>query len=267
MNSTHTTTAGLAVATNKSLVSSGQFSQADGRSPRMMPLMRKVEIVHLTHPHSNDIDDFSRLVPAISAFDEAFSAFARGTLLHTERGQMAVEDLLPGDRVRTVDAGFQTLLWRGTTLLSARAKGQDPTMGKLTRIAADALGIARPMPDLVLGPKARLAHRASGVKTLTGQDTALVPGRDFIDGVNVVSLTPPTTVPAFHLGFARHHLLVASGVEVESYHPGPAHLLGLRGDMLSLFLSCFPHVGGLEDFGPPAMPRLSLSDLDLFEVA
>lgn len=233
----------------------------------MMPLMRKVEIVHLTNRYSLDIDDFSRIVPAIGPFDEAFSAFARGSLLQTDRGQLAVEDLLPGDKVRTVDAGFQTLIWRGTTVLSSLAKGQDPSMGQLTRIAADSLGIARPMPDLVLGPRARLAHRSAGVRTLTGKDTALIPVRDFIDGVNVVSLTPPTTVPAYHLGFERHHLLAANGVEVESYHPGPLHQLGLRGDMLALFLSCFPHVDSLEDFGPPALPRLRLSDLDLFEVA
>jgi hypothetical protein len=229
--------------------------------------MRKVEIVHLTSPHSTDIDDFTRIVPATGPFDDAFTAFARGTLLHTDRGQMSVEDLLPGDKVRTVDAGFQTLLWRGTTVLSALAQGQDPAMGQLTRIAADTLGIARPMPDLVLGPRARLVHRSNGVRVLTGQESALILARDFIDGVNVVSLTPPTTVPAYHLGFAGHHVLVANGVEVESYHPGPLHHLGLRGEMLSLFLSCFPHVHSLEDFGAPTLPRLRLSDLDLFEVA
>jgi hypothetical protein len=165
--------------------------------------MRKVEIVHLTSPHSTDIDDFTRIVPATGPFDDAFTAFARGTLLHTDRGQMSVEDLLPGDKVRTVDAGFQTLLWRGTTVLSALAQGQDPAMGQLTRIAADTLGIARPMPDLVLGPRARLVHRSNGVRVLTGQESALILARDFIDGVNVVSLTPPTTVPAYHLGFSR----------------------------------------------------------------
>lgn len=267
MTTTHHATAGLAVATNKSLVSSGQRTQADGRSPRMKPLMRKVEIVHLTSPHSLDIDDFTRIVPATPVFEDAFSALARGTLLHTDRGQIAVEDLLPGDKVRTMDAGFQTLLWRGKTVISSRAQGQDPEMAQLTRIAADALGVARPMPDLILGPRSRLVHRAAGVRVLTGQDTALVPARDFIDGVNVVSLSPPTTVPVFHLGFAEQHLLVANGVEVESYHPGPAHLIGLRGEMLSLFLSCFPHVNSIEAFGPPALPRLRLSDLDLFNVA
>lgn len=246
---------------------SGRFAQSDGRSQRVMPLMRKVEIVHLSPTRPNDIADFTRLVPAIPVFEDAFAAFARGTLLPTDHGEVAVEDLWPGMKIRTVEGGMQTLLWRGATVLSSHAKNQDPAMGQLTRIAADSLGIARPMPDLVLGPRARLAHRAPGIKVLTGHDCAAIPARDFIDGVNIVALTPPTSVQVYHLGLAKPHRLVANGVEVESYHPGPAHLVNLRGEMLDLFLSCFPHIRTLEDFGAPLMPRLRLNDLDLFDVA
>ena len=240
---------------------------AGDASHRRPPLMRKVEVLHQAGPGSFDIADFTRIVPAVPAFEEAFSVFARGTILNTDRGQVAVEDVLPGDKIRTADAGFQPLRWRGSTIITTQAPRQDPAMGKLTRIAADALGIARPMPDLVLGPRARILHRSQGVRTLTGYEAAAIPARDFCDGVQVVELTPPTTVPVFHLGFDGHHRILASGVEVESFHPGPAHLFPLRGELLTLFLSCFPHVEALEDFGAPDIPRLRLSDLDLFDVA
>jgi hypothetical protein len=227
--------------------------------------MRKVEVACLGP--SGDIMDASRLVPASPVFEEAFAAFARGTLLQTERGLTAIEDLWPGDRVRTVANGFQTLLWRGSTMIVPQAQGQEMSMGRLTRIAADALGIARPMHDLVLGPRARLAHRAPGIRAMTGKDMALIPARDFIDGNNVIELTPPGAVPVYHLAFASHECVIANGVEVESYHPGPAHAMGLRQDMVGLFLSCFPHMSSVEDFGLPALPRLRLNDLDLFNVA
>ncbi|WP_238928688.1 Hint domain-containing protein [Alexandriicola marinus] len=233
----------------------------------MPPLMRKIEVVHLASPSSKDIQDFTRIVPALPVFEDALCAFARGCLLHTDRGQIAVEDLLPGDKVCTADAGFQTLLWRGATIISPSATRQEPSMGKLTRIAADALGIARPMPDLILGPKARLIHRSHGVRRLTGSETAAIPARDFIDGNNIIELTPPTSVPVYHLGFEGHHRIPTNGVEIESYHPGPAHLIGLRGELLDVFLSCFPHVSRIEDFGAPSLPRVRLSDLDLFDVA
>ncbi len=262
-----TTTAGLAVDPVSNTVSSDRFARQDGQSQRVMPLMRKVEIVHQPAARPTDIEDFTQIIPAKAAFEDCFAAFARGTLLSTEHGNVAVEDLLPGDRIKTVDAGFQTLRWRGSTVLSSNARGQDPAMGKLTRIAADSFGMGRPMPDLVLGPRARLSHRANGVRTLTGADAALIFARDFIDGVNIVELTPPTVVQSYHLGFDNHHLLLANGVEVESMHPGPAHLLGLRGELLDLFLSCFPHKRDLEDFGPALLPRLRLQDLDLFDAA
>lgn len=245
-------TAGLAV---------GHASSASSRRA----VMRRVEVTTLAG--NGDIQDFTRLVPAIPAFDDAFSAFARGTVLSTDRGHVAVEDLWPGDRLRTADADFQPLLWKGMTMLVPHAPGQDLSMGRLTRIASDALGIARPDQDLVLGPRARLVHRAAAIEKLTGRPAALMPARDFIDGIQVVELTPATPVPVYHLCLAGHHRILAQGVEVESYHPGSDHILGLGRDMLDLFVSCFPHIRGLEDFGPPILPRLRLADLDLSHVA
>ncbi len=258
---------GVTVPQFPSAVSSDRQARPDGRSRRVTPLMRKVEIVHRSPTHSDGFEDLTRIIPAKPAFEDCFAAFARGTLFTTQHGPMAVEDLYPGDMIKTVDAGFQPLAWRGSTIVSSAAKGQTPGMGTLTRIAADSLGIARPMPDLVLGPRARMSHRAKGVRTLTGSDAALIQVRDFIDDVNIVELQPQTTVQSFHLGFEHHHLLLANGVEVESMHPGPGHLLGLRGEIYDLFMSCFPHKRDLEDFGTGLLPRLNLRDLDLFNAA
>jgi hypothetical protein len=227
--------------------------------------MRKAEVACLTP--TGRVDTFSRLVPALPPFEEALAAFTRTVMVQTDRGLVTVEDLWPGDRVRTVDHGFQTLLWRSMTMIVPGASGQDPAMGRLLRFAADSLGLARPMPDLVLGPAARLVQRGAAVRRITGGDAALIPARDYLDGIGIVEITPQAPVPAFHLGFHRHERIVANGVEVESYHPGPAPALGLRGDMLALFLTLFPHRETLEDFGLPALPRLRRSDLDLFDVA
>lgn len=230
-----------------------------------MPLMRKIEVACLSA--SGDVTEFSRIVPAIPAFDEAFSAFARGTLFSTGRGLVAVEDLWPGDVVRTVRNGFQPVLWRGSTLIVPDAQGQDPAMCRLTRFAADALGIARPMHDLVLGPHARVVHHSAAMARHTGSDAALIPAADFVDGNNVMQITPPSPVPVYHLALAGHERLVANGLEVESFVPGPAPMLAMRPEYLGLFLSCFPHLRRLDEFGPPTLPRLRLSDLDLIDVA
>ncbi|ROT99018.1 hypothetical protein EAT49_15455 [Histidinibacterium lentulum] len=227
--------------------------------------MRRYEVMWLDA--RGDIAERSTVAPALPAFESAFAAFARGTLFSTEAGPVAIEDLLPGDRVRTVDAGFQPVLWRGSTTIVPGAQGQSPVMGSLTRIAADALGIARPMPDLVLGPLARIYHRTEAVQRITRADGAFLPARDLIDGCNVIELTPPSPVQVFHISLAGHHRVVAQGVELESHHPGTLHELGLRGDALALYMSLFPHRADVASFGPMRFSRLRLSDLDLLGVA
>lgn len=237
----------------------GRNARDDGRPRRMTPLMRRVEVACLSP--DGEITQSTRFLPAMRAFEEPFAAFTRATLVPTERGLTAVGDLWPGDRVRTVDGRFETLLWKGSTMLVPQAGRQDPAMGRLTRIAADALGVARPMHDLVLGPSARIVHRACAVGRLTGKDAALIPARDFVDGCGILEIMPPAPVEICHLGFAGHEIFTANGVEVESYHPGPLHELGLRADYLELLRSCLGHLDLSGEQEPTVWPRLRRRDL------
>jgi hypothetical protein len=227
--------------------------------------MRRVDVAVITA--SGRVEEVSRLVPSLLPFEEPFAAFARGTLFPGLGGLIAVEDLWPGMELRVEGGRLARLEWRGSTMIVPQGQGQDPTMTRLTRIAAEAMGFARPFQDLVLGPRARLVNRRPGVRLLTGRDAALVPAADLVDGVAAVEVCPATPVEVFHLGFERHERLLANGVEVESFHPGPLHAFPLRGEQLSLFLSCFPHLPDLFAFGEPALPRLRMRDLDLFDAA
>ncbi|WP_439156282.1 Hint domain-containing protein [Yoonia sp.] len=209
--------------------------------------------------------DITRVAPAIPVFEDAFAALGHGAVLQTRNGPVAVEDLVPGDSIRLADGRYDTLLWRGTMLL----RPDDPTTrsetGTLIRIMADTLGLGRPSPDLVLGPTARLFHRASGVRALTGSDAAFIPARDFVDGAQIISLRPAGPVNVYQLGFARHQNISVNGIEIESLHPGTAFSHGLRGDTLTQYLSLFPHKTSLDDFGTMRHPRLRLRDLELLE--
>lgn len=227
--------------------------------------MRRVEIACLSR--SGSVEEVSRLVPAVQPFEDAFAAFARGTIFPTESGSVAVEDLWPGMRIRAADGRVIRLVWRGSTMIVPRAEGQDPAMTRLTRLSSDALGYGRPFQDLVLGPRARIVNRRPGVRLLTGRDAALIPASDLVDGITAMGVTPGSSVEVFHLGFEQHERLLANGVEVESYHPGPLHAFPLRGGQLELFLSCFPQIPDLLAFGEAVLPRLRLRDLDLFDAA
>ena len=49
--------------------------------------------------------------PALPLFESAFSAFARGTVIQTTEGEMAVEDLQPGDMINTSTGEAAELVW------------------------------------------------------------------------------------------------------------------------------------------------------------
>lgn len=235
------------------------------RPRRATPLMRRVEVAALMP--DGRVEEAARLVPSLHPFEEPFAAFARGTLVPGPRGLVAVEDLWPGMEVRLADGRLAPLRWRGATMVVPRGEGQDPAMTRLIRVSTDALGLGRPFQDLVLGPRARLVSRRPGLRLLTGREAALVPASDLVDGVAAVEVAPASPAEVFHLGFERHVTLLANGIEVESYHPGPLHAFPLRGEQLALFLLCFPHRPDLLSFGEPALPRLRGRDLDLFDAA
>lgn len=222
--------------------------------------MRRYSVTYLTP--SGELDDFQKIAPALPVFEEAFSAFARGTMFETDQGPVPIEDLLPGDRLRMANGSHRTLRWKGSCILVPNTPQTASEMDHLIRVSSEAFGFARPRMDCVFGPSARLYHSNSSVRALTGHDGAFVPLKDFIDGVNTVQVRPATPVEVFHLAFVEQERLVASGIEVESYHPGAPHRFPLRGEMLDLFLSMFPHIDSLLDLTPPKLPRLRLQDLD-----
>ncbi len=262
---TPTHVAGLATDRDTNPVSSDRIACPDGQPRRVMPLMRSYEVAHLTH--SGETAAFSRLAPAIPLFEECFGALGRGAIVQTDTGQRAVEDLWPGDRVLTVSHGMQTLLWRGMMQIVPRSTQTRTEIGTMVRIMSEAFGWARPASDLVLGPTARIAHTAPGTRRLTGDDTAFVPARDFVDHTSVIALQPVAPVHAYQLGFADHAKVCVNGIEVETLHPGLPHLIRLPAEVVAQLLALFPHMTSLAAFGPLLHPRVTLRDLDLFSAA
>ncbi len=173
--------------------------------------MRRYESLSLLADGS--LAEVSRRAPAHPIFESAFGALARGTILATEEGPVAIEDLLPGVRVETRDAGFQPVLWIGTiTLVPSQRAGQTPL--RLFRIPVDSFGPSRPMPDLMLAPHARLLHRSPKLRDVVSDEIALTPISAFEDGQTVIRVAPVSAVSVFHLAFQDHHILRANGLEI-----------------------------------------------------
>lgn len=235
--------------------------RSDWQARRVAPLTRRYEVVFLSP--DGLIDSFTRVAPALPVFEEAFSAFGRGALIATEFGAIAVEDLQPGIRIETATNGLMPLQWVGSMTLypsSSGDRGSEPA--RLIRIATEAFGPDRPLPDLVIGSPARLLYRNAGCLSALGTAQAFVPADAFVDSLSVIEVTPVAPVRVFHLGLAGQQIVKANGLELESFHPGPQFQSRMDRNTLALYLSLFPHTEGPEGFGSLEVPRLSREEFE-----
>ncbi|KAB2541063.1 type I secretion protein [Salipiger aestuarii] len=221
--------------------------------------MRKYEAAALLPDLSIAYD--SHVAPAVALFEEATTAFARGTLIRTVRGPVAIEDLLPGDYVESSE-GTQPVLWIGSTTYVPGITDDRSTLASLARITAETFGPGRPMADVLVGPAARMVMRRDRLRALIGQDRVLVPVADFADGDRIVQVSPGGPVQLYHLMLPRHGTLPIGGIEMETYHPGKAISKPLPDALRGLFLGMFPNVGLMQDFGELIMTRTTRDVLD-----
>jgi hypothetical protein len=229
------------------------------RSRRGVSLMRKYEIAALLPDLT--IAFRQHVAPATPVFEECASGFARGTLIRTVNGDVAIEDLLPGDYIETA-SGAVPVMWIGSTVFVPGHDDDCTTLTSLTRVSSEAFGPGRPAMDLLLGPAARMTVRHERLKTLIGHDTVLAPVADYVDGDRFFRITPAGTVQLYHLMTREHTTIDLGGLSVETYHPGKSAGQTLAQSSRALFLSMFPNIDQLEDFGQTRITRTTREVID-----
>ena len=158
-----------------------------------------------------------RKIPTTPLFDQAFGAFAQGTRFLSPNGYISVEDLRPGDQLNTADGGQETVTWIGSATFSPNDLGDRM---RLTRVMSDSFGVNRPQSFVSFGSAARVLQTPADLRGVTGDKKLMTTASRFVDGVNVIEVTPPTPTRLFHIGMRTHSVLISDGLEVESYHPG-----------------------------------------------
>ena len=106
-----------------------------------------------------------------------------------------------------------------------------------------------------------MLHRPSGAQFDNGDKLAYTPLRDFVDGDGVIAITPRMATDTYHIALRRHGTIRVGGLDMETFHPGMTILEQMGHHTRDLFLSMFPHIRRVADFGRLAHPRLSLNAL------
>ncbi|MEM8655197.1 MAG: Hint domain-containing protein [Pseudomonadota bacterium] len=217
--------------------------------PETTPL-RTFEVAALRADGSRSVATFK--APALPLFEGAFSAFARGVVLSGPEGGVAIEDLQPGDWLSTSAGAPAQVVWIGSSSFVPSDAGRRIP---LIRIMADSFGQNRPASFITVGPAARLLQTPAHLRGTAGGAPLLTLASAFVDNVNVIEVVPPTPIRLFHICLTRHAAVDVGGIEVETFHPGQHAIRQVSHAQRDLFLSMFPHIAHVTDFGPLAHPR------------
>lgn len=188
----------------------------------------------------NNVDgeqiDWDNFVP-----DENIPCFTSGTLILTDRGEVAIDDLRVGDLVMTRDNGLQPVRWIGSRKLAAHILTLKPSLRPI-RIQAESLGANFPKQDLLVSPQHRILVRSRIAQRMFGHSEVLVAAKQLltIKGVDIADV--PNGVEYFHLLFDRHEVVFSNGAETESLYTGSEALKSVGPAAQEEIFSLFPEL-------------------------
>lgn len=224
----------------------------DGASPAEIEALTSRPIVSVSFP--GDPCNYDLCHGGIFTDRSCFPCFVRGTLIETEAGGVAVEDLAPGMRIVTRDRGPQPLRWVGSRALCSKALKVTPAMRPI-RIATGALGNGLPRRDLLVSPQHRILVRSKIAQKMFGAPEVLVAAKQLlqIDGIDIVQ--EAKGVEYFHFLFDRHEIVLSEGAETESLHTGSEALRSVGYKAREEIFAIFPELRDRSDCSIPEGAR------------
>ena len=190
----------------------------------------------------------------------AVICFTPGTKIQTPDGPRLVEELREGDMVDTKDNGPQALRWIGGRRISGARLYAMPHL-RPVRIRANALGMGEPDEDLLVSPQHRMLVSGAPARELFNADEVLVAAKDLVNDTSILIDRRQQELTYIHLLFDRHQVIMANGMDTESFHPGHAGLDEIAPEHRSRLIERFPSLEDQADiYGPEARRTLTSAE-------
>lgn len=179
---------------------------------------------------------------------EVVACFVAGARIETARGPVAVEDVLVGDMVLTLDEGYQPVRWHGSRRVASA--------GSLAMVPI-AAGTFGDHGALAVSPQHRLRISGWRAELCCGEAEVLVKAAHLVRAGRLQQDRSGRPITYHHLLFDRHQIICAEGLWSESYHPGPETLAGHDPEILAELLTLFPELEQDPEhgYGPLARPE------------
>lgn len=176
----------------------------------------------------------------------------RGTRIKTMQGCMAVEDLEIGDRILTLDSGYQPIRWIGSRLIGRDELDLSPELRPI-RFRAGALGPDMPDQDLLVSPQHRVLMSGWKAELHFGHSEILVPAKSLVNDRDITIDHEIEALEYFHVLFDQHEIMLTNGVATESFFPGDYVLDELASPVREELGKIFPElIANPDEFGSSA---------------
>lgn len=139
---------------------------------------------------------------------QSFVCYAAGTRIMTDRGEVAIEDLCPGDRVATLDAdqpGLLPVVWIGKRRVDLTRYPNADQVAPV-RIARGAFAENVPARDLIVSPPHAIY-----------MDGRLIPAKLLVNDMTITREYGMREITYYHVELERHAVILAEGLPAESY--------------------------------------------------
>jgi hypothetical protein len=174
-----------------------------------------------------------------NAYDDFVTCFAAGTNIETQRGLVEVQKLKVGDKLFTIDNGFQPLRVILKRHISSFELSRKQNLLPIC-ISEGSLGQGLPRRDLLVSPQHRFLLNSPVAGRMFETPEVLISAKKLTSLPGIFVAKSIKSVDYFHLVLERHELILAENAPTESFLCGPMALLSLGEEAQSELRELFP---------------------------
>ena len=151
--------------------------------------------------------------------DPRLVCFTQDTMILTQQGERAIQDLAVGDKIWTHDHGYQSIRWIASTNV---AQEKLALFENLRPICFDvgSLGPGRPDRKLCVSPQHRMLVQSKTVDHTFRSPNVLVPAKHLCAHENIWRDDTLQPVTYYHILFDSHEIIQANGALSKSLFTG-----------------------------------------------
>lgn len=190
-----------------------------------------------------------------SLYSDFITCFGPETSVLTASGYRDAYTLDVGDMVWTLHDGYQPVRWVGRTKVVA-----DGAFAPVV-FAPGAIGNEK---ELIVSQEHRIYMRDTASIVLFGVPDVLIAAKHLC-GLPGVALRPCNSISYVHFMFDRHQIIIANGVESESFYLSDHSVSGVEANQKRELLALFPSLEqGIDGFGAAAAMPLKAFEAKVY---